>query len=414
MPARLDRRGPRAAARLTFLATTLVSVASLAACASSGSAGSTTAAAPSPAAGDAGGFVVTLGADTVALERFARVGDRLEGEVLQRTPTTVIGRYVLTLGPAGRPARVEYSLRRPDGSLPTGAPRSLTLTFAGDSITREILRDTVARQAFAMPGAFPYVTNSFALYESALRALRTTGADSGAMLLLGLGAAQSSPWPVRFVGPTAARVYYFGDAQQVTLDQQGRVLAVDATGTTNKVRVTRVSSLDLEALAKSYAAREASGAGLAQTTRDTVRAATGGATLWVDYGRPLTRGRRIFGAGGIVPPDTVWRTGANAATQLRTDRELVIGGATVPAGTYTLWTLPARDGSWTLIVNKQVGQWGTIYDAKQDLVRVPLRVEPVASPVERFTIGVEPQGQGGTLALSWDRTRLSVPFTVRP
>jgi hypothetical protein len=147
------------------------------------------------------------------------------------------------------------------------------------------------------------------------------------------------------------------------------------------------------------------------SVRDTVRATVGRANLLVDYGRPLRHGRTIFG--GIVPFDTVWRTGANAATQFRTDVDLSMGGVTIPAGTYTLWTVPSRSGPWKLVVNRQTGQWGTVYDPARDLARIDLRTETVSTPVERFTITVEPQGDGGILAIAWDRTRASVPFTVR-
>jgi hypothetical protein len=136
-----------------------------------------------------------------------------------------------------------------------------------------------------------------------------------------------------------------------------------------------------------------------------------GAELWVQYGRPSTRGREIFGQ--VVPWDEVWRTGANAATHFHTPVDLTIGGAEVPAGTYTLWTLPARDG-WKLIVNRQTGQWGTDYHADRDLVRVDLRVETLPAPVELLTVGIEPEGTGAVLRISWDRTRVSVPITRKP
>ena len=144
--------------------------------------------------------------------------------------------------------------------------------------------------------------------------------------------------------------------------------------------------------------------------RDTARATIRAANLLVDYGRPRKRGREIFG--NVVPWGQVWRTGANAATQLRTDRDLVFAGLSVPAGTYTLWTLPTQAG-WQLIVNSQTGQWGTAHDAARDLGRVPLTVGALAEPVEIFTISVDAQGQGGVLSFTWDRTRATIPFTVR-
>ena len=137
-----------------------------------------------------------------------------------------------------------------------------------------------------------------------------------------------------------------------------------------------------------------------------------GKRVYVDYGRPSMRGRKIVGE--LVPYGRVWRTGANAATTLVTESELRIGNAVVPRGTYTLYTLPTARG-WTLIVNRQTGQWGTQYDASRDLVRIPLRTTQVARPVEKFTIALEPgTARGtGTLAIMWEKTRVSAPIRVQ-
>src|SRR5215471_19968714 len=114
-----------------------------------------------------------------------------------------------------------------------------------------------------------------------------------------------------------------------------------------------------------------------------------GKTINIAYSRPSVKGRTIFG--GLVPYGQVWRTGANAATTLKTDTNLTIGGANVPAGTYTLYTIP-EEKKWTLIINKQTGQWGTQYDEKQDLARVEMKVSKNASPTEQFTIGFDQTG----------------------
>lgn len=142
--------------------------------------------------------------------------------------------------------------------------------------------------------------------------------------------------------------------------------------------------------------------------RDTAEMTFAGERIYVDYGRPYMRGRPIMGA--LVPYGQVWRTGANAATTLVTPRDLRIGDTPVPAGTYTLYTLPAESG-WQLIVNKQTGQWGTQYDPAQDLARIPMRVERTAAPVEQFTIGLV-AGSPGSLVMEWENTRASVPVTV--
>ncbi len=128
----------------------------------------------------------------------------------------------------------------------------------------------------------------------------------------------------------------------------------------------------------------------------------GSKNVSIDYSAPSKRGREIIG--GLVPYGKVWRTGANAATTLRTDKDITIGDLAVPAGTYTLYTIPGEK-DWTLIVNKQTGQWGTQYDQTQDLGRVKMSVRKVKDPVETFAVGVK----NNALTLTWENTEASVP-----
>ena len=131
-----------------------------------------------------------------------------------------------------------------------------------------------------------------------------------------------------------------------------------------------------------------------------------GKTINIAYSRPSVRGRAIFG--GLVPYGQVWRTGANAATTLKTDVDLTIGGASVPAGTYTLYSIP-EEKKWTLIINKETGQWGTKYDQAQDLARVEMKVSKPASPTEQFTIGFDQtSATAAVLKLVWADTMAKV------
>ncbi len=133
-----------------------------------------------------------------------------------------------------------------------------------------------------------------------------------------------------------------------------------------------------------------------------------GKKLAVEYSRPSMRGRKIFG--DLLPYGQVWRTGANEATAFTTQATLDLAGATVPAGKYTLYSIPS-EGTWKLIISKQTGQWGTDYDAKQDLARVDMQKETLAQPVEQFTISFEPRGNdGGALKLAWEKTAVWVEF----
>ena len=135
-----------------------------------------------------------------------------------------------------------------------------------------------------------------------------------------------------------------------------------------------------------------------------------GKTVSIHYNSPSMRGRKIFG--GLVPYDKVWRTGANPATSLKTEVNLKIGTATVPAGSYTLYTLPST-GIWKLIINKQTGQWGTKYDQSQDLARVDMKTETLSSPQEVMSITLEPfQRKTSALHVRWETTDASVPVTA--
>jgi Protein of unknown function (DUF2911) len=131
-----------------------------------------------------------------------------------------------------------------------------------------------------------------------------------------------------------------------------------------------------------------------------------GKTVTINYSRPSAKGRQIFG--GLVPYGQIWRTGANSATSLKTEVNLTIGGAAVPAGSYTLYSIPGET-AWKLVINKQTGQWGTDYDEKQDLARVDMKVANNATPTEQFTISLDKTGaSSATLKLDWASTSASV------
>jgi hypothetical protein len=168
--------------------------------------------------------------------------------------------------------------------------------------------------------------------------------------------------------------------------------------------------MDLAPLAAGFAQRDAAGAGLGPTSpRDSLTATAAGATIAVNYGRPHKRGRTVYG--NLVPAGEVWRTGANAATAFTTDRPLKFGDQTLPAGAYTLWSLLTTEGG-TLIINGQTGQWGTQYDASKDVLRVPLQVRTLPSPVEEFTITVDSAPDGGSLRLTWDTREFTAAFKI--
>jgi hypothetical protein len=181
---------------------------------------------------------------------------------------------------------------------------------------------------------------------------------------------------------------------------------------TYKVAVARTAALpDVEAIEHRMAAAEARTGPQQLSVRDTTRATIGPATFSVDYGRPLARGRTLLG--DVISYDRIWRTGANAATQFTTSAPITLAGLSLPAGTYTLWTAPHPNGRVDLIVNKQIGQWGTEYSRAQDLGVAAMKSESVNQPVEQFTIAIEPSdARHGTLVMSWGTFRWTAPIVV--
>ena len=133
--------------------------------------------------------------------------------------------------------------------------------------------------------------------------------------------------------------------------------------------------------------------------------------ITIEYGRPYKKGREIMG--GLVPFGQVWRTGADEATTLTTTADLMVGRIHVPAGTYSLFTIPEANG-WTLILNKTAKQWGAFkYDDTQDLGRTPMKVRSLDTPLEQFTIAIESTGgSNGIIKLTWDDTEASVDIMV--
>ncbi|MBK6494438.1 MAG: DUF2911 domain-containing protein [Gemmatimonadetes bacterium] len=141
--------------------------------------------------------------------------------------------------------------------------------------------------------------------------------------------------------------------------------------------------------------------------RDTVAETIGTLGITIDYSRPARRGRTIWG--DVVPFDRVWRLGADMATQITLSADAMVGGTFVPAGRYSLWMLPQQAGSSMLVINKQAQIFGTQYNAKEDLVRVPLTRAPLATQVERLTLAID----SARLVIRWGDLEWSVPIAPK-
>jgi len=131
-----------------------------------------------------------------------------------------------------------------------------------------------------------------------------------------------------------------------------------------------------------------------------------GKTIAVGYSSPPAKGRKIYG--GLVPYGEVWRTGANEATTFVTTVDVMVGGTQVPAGSYTIFTIPNKD-KWTLVISKKTGEWGTDYPGpSNDLARIEMKASALPAAVENFTVAFDKSSGGCTLRMDWETTRASV------
>ncbi len=145
---------------------------------------------------------------------------------------------------------------------------------------------------------------------------------------------------------------------------------------------------------------------------ETASGAIAGKKITIEYGRPYVKGRNVW-AEPLAPFGKVWRTGADEATKLTTEADLMIGSLHVPKGTYSLFTIPGGK-EWTLILNREANQWGAFkYDQNKDLGRVKMTAKKLSSPVEQLTISVESSGGNrGVLKIAWSDLEASVPVMV--
>lgn len=356
-------------------------------------------------------FITLLGTDTLAVEQFERTPGGMEAAVVLRTPQTTLQHFRLDLDESGNLARYEATARLPGSPEGTAPLRQEVYVPAGDSLEMTLIEEgtTRTRRIAAVPGALPFVDMVHWPFEMMLVQAWASGLDSLSQPLF------TSRNPLSFVVRKAGDgrmtvTHPFRGSMDVSVDGEGRLLRLDAGATTRALVVNRVDALDVETIAERFAALDAAGrsfgplSGRAGTTRQVA-----GATITVDYGQPAKRGRTIYGE--LVPWGKLWRTGANQATHLETDHALVVGDLVVPAGRYTLFTIPEPEGGH-LIISKQTGQNGNAYDPQYDLGRVPMSISSLDQPVELFTIEVLETELGGEFHFKWDLIEFGVAFDV--
>ncbi|HSI76975.1 MAG TPA: DUF2911 domain-containing protein [Lunatimonas sp.] len=195
------------------------------------------------------------------------------------------------------------------------------------------------------------------------------------------------------------------------LNEQGKLESIDGIGSSLNFIGSVVPHFNMDSVINTYAERVKMHGNIGPIIlRDTLNTVINNVVFEIKYRRPSVRGRIIFGS--VVPYNKIWRTGANQATTLQIDRPVYFGDQELPAGTYSIFTLPKEEG-WTLIFNKEVGIWGTDYNAEHDVLRVPMKVENIEESVELMTIEIKPFDKGGVFQIIWDKKKASVHFDTK-
>ena len=373
------------------------------------------------------GFIARLGVDTISVESVTRRGNKLVSDEVDRFPRVRQRHSEIELAPDGGIKHLVMDITTP--SEPSDERvRHVVADVVGDSVhiskedstgTKHV--DLRTARGFTM-AHIPQMYSLIDLYfAGALRradSLKLAPGDSVRVLQFYIDrefdAFKLHEGFVRPLPGHKAELWHdwLAGIGEATFDSAYHMLTYSGARTTYKVDVMRVTTQpDVAGIGARFAAAETNSGGAKQlSVRDTARGTIGNVAFMVDYGRPLARGRVLLG--DVIPLDRVWRTGANAATQFTTSAPITLGGLRLAKGTYTLWTVPRENGA-ELIVNKQIGQWGTEYHQSSDLGRATLDARTVATSVEKFTISIAPTDvRHGVLVLEWGTFRWTAPIVV--
>ena len=374
------------------------------------------------------GFLTMLGHDTIAIEDITRQGNTLTSDEVDRFPAVRIRHTVVNLNDDGSIRHLVMDIHTP--GAPSGQrDRTVVADVANNKVhlSKTDSTGTVTRD-FPTAGSMvvAHVQQMYSLYElyfaAALKHSAASKLAAGSPVQMKqfyidrefdrfpLGQATVTPTGNGKVEVTHDWLSGTGEA---VMDSDNNMISYSGARSTYKVEVKQLATPpDIKDIATRFEAKEAAdGRVKSLSVRDTVRAQIGSATLTIDYGRPLLRGRVLLG--DVIPYDYVWRTGANAATQFTTSAPIKLAGMQVPAGTYTLFTAPHKN-EVDLIVNKRNGEWGTEYQHSLDLGAAKMISEVAPVPVEEFTISVVPgDNRHGKLVFEWGSFKWIAPIEVQ-
>ena len=360
------------------------------------------------------GMVTLLGQDTVAVEEIRMMPGKVQARVILRSPRLSFLEYELNLDNNYEMLTFSGAAYAKPGSAAEDLLESNTLEFSTNRDTLKLIqrtKDEIVGYNFAASSAvLPFLDMIHWPFEVVSRKMVAADLDSLVQpLFAGRRTLNFSLYPGG--GDTLFIEHPTRGATWALQNERGGLTYLDAGATTRKLSVFRTESVDFDLLATHFLEEESQGKRIGELSgRGTAMATIGKVHLEFDYGQPVRRGRTLFGS--VVPWGERWRTGANKATHMRLDHAIKMGDLLVPAGEYTLFSVPKPDGG-VLIINTQTGQHGQTYDPQLDLGRVPMQIDTLGESVELFTLdAVETGPNRGSLRLMWGNTVFSIPFSV--
>jgi hypothetical protein len=358
-------------------------------------------------------FLLTkLGQDTLAIERFKVQDQSLVADVILRSPRISLQRYEMNWDENEEITNMAVYDYTDANSFSNGQGKLVQkLTNDGDSLSMIYYNEKGdrIRKIPNRSNLIPFVDMVHWPYEIAFNRAAENPTDSIDQFMI--TGRRHSNFIIHRVDDTSYTLRHPSrGVMEVTTSKTGELLSLDAGQTTRKLKVERAFDLTFDQLAAYFAEKDQVNSPFGTLSPPiSNQYKIGDADFEVNYGSPAKRGRKIFG--GIVPYSQLWRTGANRATHFKTSKDLMIQGQQVPAGEYTLFTIPeATEG--TLILNRQTGQNGRSYDASRDLMRVKMNRSDGNPTVESFTIMVKESSESNRLNLMWDDTIYWIAFEI--
>lgn len=354
-------------------------------------------------------FVSKLGVDTVSVETYNMIHNHLFGKAFFRYPQDELVVFDIRFYPNGSIQTFSRSGMRIDNTaVSSGYTEGLFcandtcawFSASEQNKNREYVNRRPAKQMDFIGGWIPLLSliewNCIRLVKSGQPMLPITMINDY-IGIRQVAVSRGQKDTLIFGGP-------FLEYAKIVASPEGRIISYDGTGTPWNYTVTKLKPIDVDEVARRMSMKPKIG-----NPSPPVQAvfAVANDTIKLSYSRPFKRGRTIFG--GIVPYDSVWRTGAGDPTKIMLPYDIQFNKTIVPKGQYSLYTIPQKD-KWTLIFNTDLNQWPTDPDRSKDLALIPLSVQKPAKQSDQFTIYIESEKDGGIIKFTWDETEAYAPF----